>query len=159
MTKTSHEWLTQSRQVGIVAMFAAGFGAALWLGSRTFDMPGLAGLATGSKALTTGERELGRFQEGNESVPGVTLVVDMTVYADVGDPDDGEFHQIVKHHGGEIRSAVSHTLRSARYADLMEPTLTTLKRKMKVALAAAAGEETRVFDQLLIPDYDVRQMN
>ena len=61
MTKTSREWLSQSRQAGIVALVASGVGVALWLGARSLGRLDLTGLGTGSKAIAGGERELGSW--------------------------------------------------------------------------------------------------
>lgn len=106
-----------------------------------------------------GEYSIGEFHEGNNSIPDVTLVVDMTLYADVGDGQGPQFHNILESRGTKLRSAVGGVLREAPYRDLMEPTLTTLKRKVKVALVQASGEETHVFDELIIPEFDTRRVN
>lgn len=120
---------------------------------------GPSNFASRAGAASTVERKIGEFKEGNEAAPGVVVVVGMTVYADIDIESDPELGRIVESHQGQIRSAVSETLRGAPYSDLVEPTLTTLKRKMKVAMIQATGEETHVFDQLLIPAYDVRKVN
>jgi hypothetical protein len=104
------------------------------------------------------EYKIGEFREGNDSLPGRPLLVDMTLYAEVAQLEAIEIPRLVEAHGGRIREAVSGTLRSARVADLMEPSLTTLKRKMKVALAEATGRDAQAFDRILIPDYDLHRI-
>lgn len=104
------------------------------------------------------EYKIGEFREGNDSLPGRPLLVDMTVYAEVAQLEAVEVPRLVEAHGGRIREAVSGALRTARAADLMEPSLTTLKRKMKVALAEATGRDAQAFDNILIPEYDVHRL-
>lgn len=105
------------------------------------------------------EHQIGAFQESNQTFPDSPLVVELTLFAEVEARRNEEFLNIFTGHEQRFRSVVSEVIRSARYQDLREPTLTTLKRKMKVALVAASGTKTMVFDDLLIPDFEARQVN
>lgn len=146
----------QLRQALVVLAMAGGVFAILLFVARTAPT---AKLASSGGADVNVERKIGEFKEGNEAAPGVVVVVDATVYADVAGEMNRDLERILQGRQAQIRSAVSETLRSVPYADLVEPSLTTLKRKMKVAMIQASGEPTHVFDQLLIPSYDVRRVN
>lgn len=146
----------QLRQAALVIAIAGGVFALMLFVTRTIPSARLDSTAGSTSNV---ERKIGEFKEGVEAAPGVVVVVDMTVYADVAGEMDQELARIIELRQPQIRSAVSETLRKVSYTDLFEPTLTTLKRKMKVAMVQASGEETHVFDQLIIPSYDVRRVN
>ena len=105
------------------------------------------------------EHKIGMFAESNRTFPDTPMLVQMELYAEVSTSQNEEYLDVVGGREEHFRSAVSNVLRSAAVPDLREPTLTTLKRKMKVALVAAHGSETGVFDQLLVPSFEARKIN
>jgi hypothetical protein len=105
------------------------------------------------------ERMIGEFRENNNSFGDTPILVDMTLFVDVPTTRQNELETILADSQSEVKSAVASLLRSAPYQDLLEPSLTTLKRKIKVAMVQATGEETTIFDELVIPDFDATQFN
>jgi len=105
------------------------------------------------------ERMIGEFRENNNSFGDTPILVDMTLFVDVPMTRQNELESILAENQTEVKSAVASLLRSAPYQDLLEPSLTTLKRKMKVAMCQATGQETTIFDELVIPDFDATQFN
>ncbi|MBX9655100.1 hypothetical protein K2Y11_15915 [bacterium] len=105
------------------------------------------------------ERMIGEFRENNNSFGDTPILVDMTLFVDVPTTRQNELETILAGNQTELKSAVASLLRSAPYQDLLEPSLTTLKRKMKVAMVQATGQETTIFDELVIPDFDATQFN
>lgn len=105
------------------------------------------------------ERMIGEFRENNNSFGDTPILVDMTLFVDVPTTRQNELETILADSQSEVKSAVASLLRSAPYQDLLEPSLTTLKRKIKVAMVQATGQETTIFDELVIPDFDATQFN
>ena len=106
------------------------------------------------------ERMVGEFRENNNSFGDNPILVDMTLFVDVPITRQNELESLMSGSQTEVRSAVASLLRTVPYQDLREPSLTTLKRKMKVAMVQASGqEETTIFDDLVIPSFDATQFN
>ena len=105
------------------------------------------------------ERLVGEFRESNNSFGDTPIYVDMTLFVDVPVARQNELESVLSESQGDVRSAVASLLRSVPYQDLREPSLTTLKRKMKVAMIQASGQETTLFDELVIPDFEATQIN
>jgi hypothetical protein len=105
------------------------------------------------------EHFVGEFHESNRAFPGAPLQIDMKLFAEVPRSQDGEFQQLVQGQENRYREAVAGVLRSLPPRDLREPTLTTLKRKVKVAMVATAGNDTRLFDELVVPEFEAFQVN
>jgi hypothetical protein len=105
------------------------------------------------------EHFVGEFHESNRAFPDAPLQIEMKLFAEVPHAQDEEFKQLVAGQENRYREAVSGVLRSLPPRDLREPTLTTLKRKMKVAMVATAGIETNLFDELVVPEFDAYQVN
>jgi hypothetical protein len=105
------------------------------------------------------EHFVGEFHESNRAFPDSAMQIDMKLFAEVPRAKDEEYRQLVGGQENRYREAVSGILRSLPPRDLREPTLTTLKRKVKVAMVVAAGKETNLFDQLVVPEFDVFRVN
>ena len=106
------------------------------------------------------EQLVGEFRENNNSFGDTPILVDMTLFVDVPVTRKNELESVMSGSQSEVRSAVASLLRSVPYQDLREPSLTTLKRKMKVAMVQASGqEESTIFDELVIPDFSATQFN
>ncbi len=105
------------------------------------------------------EHFVGEFHESNRVFPDAPLQIEMKLFAEVPRAQDEEFKQLVFGQENRFREAVSGVLRSLPPRDLREPTLTTLKRKVKVAMVATAGIETNLFDELVVPEFDAFQVN
>lgn len=106
------------------------------------------------------ERMIGEFRENNNSFGDNPILVDMTLFVDVPVTRQNELESVMSDSQAELKSAVASLLRSIPYQDLREPSLTTLKRKMKVAMVQASGqEETTIFDDLVIPEFEATQFN
>jgi hypothetical protein len=112
-----------------------------------------------SETATHVEHLIGTFTEANRTFPEVPLIVDMTLFADVPREADPTYRRIVAGNEVRMKSAVSEVIRSLSHKDLREPTLATLKRKVKVAMTSVTGAQAPVFDHLLVPDFDARRMN
>jgi hypothetical protein len=105
------------------------------------------------------EHFVGEFHESNRAFPGAPLQIELKLFAEVPYAQDEEFKQLLAGQENRYREAVSGVLRSLPPRDLREPTLTTLKRKVKVAMVATAGIETNLFDELVVPEFDAFQIN
>lgn len=99
------------------------------------------------------ECELAIAKLNNTSDPGVPVQVDYKVYAVVGKQYEGEFKEQIDKKKFRIKEAVATVMRKASYDTLQEPTLTTLKRQIKEAVADVVGRDKEFIDKIVIPEF------
>ncbi|MBY0585940.1 hypothetical protein K2X85_02125 [bacterium] len=105
------------------------------------------------------EHFVGEFHESNRAFPDASLQIDMKLFAEVHHSQNEAYRQLVDGQENRYREAVSSVLRGLPPRDLREPTLTTLKRKVKVAMVSIAGTDTSLFDELIIPEFEAFKIN
>lgn len=103
------------------------------------------------------EFSLGDFQVRNFQTPGRDYLVKFGICLTVDDRGKEELHEVYRRHEQRVREAIGIAVRKADSQVLTEPTLATLKRRLRVAiLAAMSTPEPRIAD-VLIPDFTINQ--
>lgn len=103
------------------------------------------------------EFSLGNFQVRNFQTPGADYLVKFGVCLTVDALSQEELQELFHRHEQRIREAIGIAVRKADNQVLTEPTLATLKRRLRVAiLAAMSTPEPRIVD-VLIPDFTVNR--
>ncbi|MBX9656266.1 flagellar basal body-associated FliL family protein [bacterium] len=104
------------------------------------------------------EFELGDYKISNNSVEGSPMRIDCKIFAEV--PKEYEHHfteayELKKH---RVRDAVQAIVRGASYADVTDPDLGAIKRKLKKAIMDVIGSEKPYIAQVIVSDFQSYQL-
>jgi hypothetical protein len=101
------------------------------------------------------EFSLGRFQVRNFQTPGEDLLLRFGVCLTVDDRNKEQLERAFRRHEQRVREAVGIAVRKADLDALSEPSLGTLKRRLRVAIQAAMQTDEPHIDDVLMPDFTI----
>jgi flagellar basal body-associated protein FliL len=104
------------------------------------------------------EAELAASKLNNTSDPGVPVQVEFKVYASVNKDSEEKFKAVLEKKKFRIKEAVSTVLRKASYESLKEPSLTTVKRQIKEAVADVVGRDKDYVEAIIIPEFKTMEL-
>lgn len=101
------------------------------------------------------EFSLGRFQVRNFQTPGEDLLLKFGVCLTVDDQHKDQLEKAFRRHEQRVREAVGIALRKADLDALSEPSLGTLKRRLRVVIQAAMQTDEPHIGDVLLPDFTI----
>lgn len=104
------------------------------------------------------ECELAAAKLHNTIDPEAPVSIDYKVYAVVPKQAETEFKDEVERKKFRIREAVATVMRRAHTDWLQEPSLVTLKRQIKEAVADVVGRDKDYVDKIVIPDFKMMEL-
>lgn len=101
------------------------------------------------------EIALGEFQVRNFQTPGSELLVKFRVCLTVEESNKERLLEAFRKHEQRVREAIGIAVRKADEETLGEPSLATLKRRLRVAILAAMQVDSAALLDVLMPDFTV----
>lgn len=99
------------------------------------------------------EFDLGEFKVSNNSVEGSPMRIDCKIFAEVPEEYEPKFTESYETKQHRVRDAVQAVIRGATYADITDPDLGAVKRKLKKAITGVVGSEKPYVAQIIVSDF------
>jgi flagellar basal body-associated protein FliL len=93
------------------------------------------------------------FKVSNSSVEGSPMRIDCKMFAEVPKEYEPKFLEAYEAKKHRVRDAVQAVIRGASYADITDPDLGAIKRKLKKAIADVIGTEKPYISQVIVSDF------
>ena len=104
------------------------------------------------------EFELGDYKISNNSVEGSPMRIDCKIFAEVPKEYEHHFQEAYETKQHRVRDAVQGIIRGASYADVTDPDLGAIKRKLKKAIMDVIGSEKPYVAQVIVSDFQSYQL-
>lgn len=99
------------------------------------------------------EFDLGEFKISNNSVEGSPIRIDCKIFAEVPKEYETNFNEAYESKKHRVRDAVQAVIRGATYADVTDPDLGAIKRKLKKSVTDVVGSEKPYVAQIIVSDF------
>lgn len=104
------------------------------------------------------ERKLGQFHVENATFPEAKSVIRATLFAEIDQDKESSFDEVFQKKKNRIHDAVVSVIRDASYREFEEPSLLTLKRKLRKAILNSVGDEHGGFDNVIISEFEILRL-
>lgn len=104
------------------------------------------------------EFELGEFKISNNAIEGSPMRIDCKIFAEVPKEYEAEFRHAYEGKQHRVRDAIQGVVRGASYADVTDPDLGAVKRKLKKAVSDVVGSEKPFVSQIIVSDFQSYQL-
>lgn len=99
------------------------------------------------------EFELGEFKISNNTVEGNPMRIDCKIFAEVPKEYEHSFAETYAGKQHRVRDAIQGVIRGATYADVTDPDLAAVKRKLKKSVSDVIGGEKPFLSQIIVSDF------
>lgn len=99
------------------------------------------------------EFDLGEFKISNNSVEGSPMRIDCKIFAEVPSEYEHSFADTYAGKQHRVRDAIQGVIRGATYADVTDPDLAAVKRKLKKSVSDVIGSEKPFLSQIIVSDF------
>jgi hypothetical protein len=104
------------------------------------------------------EFELGEFKISNNMVESAPMRIDCKIFVEVAKEYEAEFRKAYEGKQHRVRDAIQGVVRGASYADVTDPDLGAVKRKIKKAVSDVVGSEKPYISQVIVSDFQSYQL-